>query len=363
MHCCSVLLCVFVESDVSGAALQELVRLLKRVVIQPPVEVRSYNSSHHFSAAPYRCLADITLQTCREFGIPAAQLTDQARFYWLPEMPGAALNDRLQQRKTLRTERDWEQFLDAWNEQHNARLIVLYFVSGELSPSLVECPPPPSPPRLHRFDDEEKSEPQSDHGLSERDHGRCIVCGHEAHVEAAHVVDKHRAELLDGAPDAPQINDLRNLWQLCPNHHASFDDYEWTLVEEERTLADGVTATGFWVRPTPIKPKPSPDISLHMQKFIRFPQPDRSPPGYLFLLKQLGRFPVPCRVCDTLFDPKSLPGHYGGTHRTDEEEKAKWKGKSHLLPRPCACPVEMRGQTPWALYCHIVAKHRELLYE
>lgn len=48
------------------------------------------------------------------------------------------------------------------------------------------------------------------------------------------MIDKSRAELLSGAPDAPPIDDLRNLFQLCPNHHTSFDRYEWTLVEERR---------------------------------------------------------------------------------------------------------------------------------
>ena len=60
------------------------------------------------------------------------------------------------------------------------------------------------------------------------------------------MINKSRAELLSGAPDAPPIDDLRNLFQLCPNHHTSFDRYEWTLVEERRS-EDGA---GFWLRHT-----------------------------------------------------------------------------------------------------------------
>jgi hypothetical protein len=172
-------------------------------------------------------------------------------------------------------------------------------------------------------------------------------------------VDKHRQELLQGAPDAPAVDDLRNLVQLCPNHHTSFDQYEWTLVEREQQLQDGTTATGFWVRATPLKPQPDPDITLLMQTFIRFSQPERAPPAYMFLLKQLGRFKVPCRVCQQLFLPASIWGHYNGAHKS-AEQKALWKDLPHLLPRPCDC--DDRGDTPWQLYLHVVGKHSELLF-
>jgi len=121
------------------------------------------------------------------------------------------------------------------------------------------------------------------------------------------VINKSRAELLSGAPDAPPIDDLRNLFQLCPNHHTSFDRYEWTLVEERRS-EDGA---GFWLRHT-CASATSADLSALMQTFIRFREP--SPLAYSFLLKQLGRFPVPCRVCAQPFVASAIWGHYNGLH-------------------------------------------------
>jgi len=149
------------------------------------------------------------------------------------------------------------------------------------------------------------------------------------------------------------IDDLRNLFQLCPNHHTSFDRCEWTLVEERRS-EEGV---GFWLRPTPALQRPSADLSALMQTFIRFREP--SPPAYSFLLKQLGRFPVPCRVCAQPFVASAIWGHYNGQHKDRRDE---WKDKPHLLPRITGCACEDRGDTAWALYCHVLDKHRELLY-
>ena len=117
-------------------------------------------------------------------------------------------------------------------------------MAGELSPSLFERPTPPSPPRLPAADAEEcNSEPESVRGLAERDGGECFLCSYP-HPEAAHVVDKHRAELLEGAPNAPEVDDVRNHMQLCPNHHSSFDRYEWTLVEVGAGAARGIASNG-----------------------------------------------------------------------------------------------------------------------
>ena len=71
-----------------------------------------------------------------------------------------------------------------------------------------------------------------DHELNARDGDMCVICGIDK-VENAHVIDKHRAELLVGAPNAPDIDDIRNLFHLCPKHHVSFDRFEWTLVTVE----------------------------------------------------------------------------------------------------------------------------------
>jgi hypothetical protein len=363
-------------------------RIIKRVVFQPPVEIRSFNGSGRFYSPPYRSLGELFVHTFKELKLEA-DTCPQARFYWLPS-GDLSTADRIAQRKTIRSEAAWEAFLDNWNVQEHggSAPITLNFVMGEVSPSLFERPTPPSPPRLPAADAEEcKSEPESVRGLAERDGGECFLCGH-SHPEAAHVVDNSRAELLEGAPDAPDVDDVRNHLQLCPNHHASFDRHEWTLVEVRQEAVgaaaddgsaasssgegNGDSSSAFYVRATPAAPLPTPDIVCHMQTAYRFSSASRAPPAYAFLLKQLGRFKVLCRVarCGQLWPPTSLPGHYSGAHKT-AEEKAQWQEmgrdgkprmKPHLLPRPCDCAEAERGTTVWQLYCHVVSKHSEMLY-
>ena len=326
---------------------------VKRVMMQAPVYIRCFNSSEYFQSQSYRSLSDLFLQSCLHFSVDATQVGSGMRFYWLPDNdPGAAIGVRLASRRTIRTEPEWSTFLDEWNLNQNGRFVVVYFVTGELSPSLVQSPKPPSPPRIELDREKVKSEPASDHGLNARDSSRCVICGHRDHVDAAHVIDKSRSELLHGAPNAPPIDDIRNLFQLCPNHHKSFDSYEWTLVEEIR---DG--SSGFWLRPTPLLPYPSEDLTRYMQTFIRFNDP--SPPAYTFLLKQLGRFKVPCRLCGVLFLPSAIWGHYNGKHKKREKE---WKGLPHLLPVVTECSCDYPRSDVWGLYRHMITKHKELLY-
>lgn len=333
------------------ATVDELSGCIKRIKFQPPVEIKSFNSSRFFYAHVYRNLADILMQTCQQLDIDMDQL-QHPRYYWLPKLP--TLAERLAVRKTIETEQQWTEFIDQWIETNNMSSLILYFVAGELSPSIIERPPVISPPRLPLDSDEKKSEPASDHGLTGRDGTVCVICKHEDHVENAHIVDKSRSELLIDAPNAPEIDDIRNLFRLCPNHHTSFDLFEWTLVQH-----GDENSNIFMVRPTPVRPELSKDIIMHLQKYITFKDP--APPGYLFLLKQLARFKVPCRVCKALYLPTSLPGHYN-SHKGKKATK-KWKGKPHLLPVPCDCSEADRGTTHWQLYCHIVEKHATLLYQ
>ena len=371
---------VVTKLDERDQVIAEQQKIIKRVVFQPPVQIRSFNSSEHFFSPSYRSLGELFLHTFKEFDVQP-ETCPEPRFYWLP--PGdLSTAERVTQRVTIRGERGWEAFLDNWNEQAHggAALITLYFVAGELSPSLFERPTPPSPPRIPAADTEEcKSEPESVNGLAERDGGHCFLCG-KAKPVAAHVVDKSRAEMLVGAPDAPDVDDVRNHLQLCRNHHQSFDDFAWTLVEVKSaaaaTAAAAATVDGsasssndngdsstsvFYVRATPAAPLPEADIVCHMQTAYRFSSASRAPPAYAFLLKQLGRFKVPCRCCGQLWLPTGLPGHYGGAHKS-AEEKAVWQHQPHLLPRPCDCAEAERGSTVWQLYCHVVSKHSELLY-
>lgn len=144
---------------------RESIELMRRALFPPAVEIRRLNSATNdrFHADPYRSLAELIIQSCRRFGVDGAAC---ARFHWLPALgQGAPIGERLDGRRTLRNERDWQRFLDHWNEQYGAgqQLIVLYFVPGQLSPSLVQRPPPLPPlSPLSRTPlgqvDEEKSE-------------------------------------------------------------------------------------------------------------------------------------------------------------------------------------------------------------
>jgi len=49
-------------------------KVIKRVFLQPPVEIRSFNSSEHFQAISYRTLGELFLQTYRHFGIDVTRL-------------------------------------------------------------------------------------------------------------------------------------------------------------------------------------------------------------------------------------------------------------------------------------------------
>lgn len=325
-------------------------KIVKRVLFQPAVEIRGLNSFEHFQARPYRSLKDLFSETYERFEVDVTQLSDQ-RFYWLPALgEGATTNQILDGRRTLRNEADWEAFLEKWSSEHNSNLIVLYFVRGELSPSMVLRPLPPSPPRMPLDYDDQKSEPNSVRGLSERDRKRCVVCHHSDHVEAAHVIDQHRSDLLEGAPDAPLIDDLRNLILLCPNHHTSFDRYEWTLVQDKISLR-------FWLRTTPMLQTLSADLSSRSQIPIAFNDP--CPPAYSFLLKQLGRFEIPCLVCHLPFSSTGMLKHCNAQHK---DKKSEWEGKPFSLPNIPGCPCTNRGKTTWELYCHLVEQHSNLLY-
>jgi hypothetical protein len=335
--------------------LATLITLVQRVVLQIPVQIRHFNSQQGFFAPMYRNFLELFQHTYKEFGLQADQYPNP-RFYWLP-LGDLTTAQRLKQRIVLRNESDWRAFLDR-SDQQDVSLITLYFVSGDQSPSQIERPAPPSPPRLPSSDhEEERSEPASVNGLASRDGDRCFVCG-ESNPVAAHIVDKGRAELLDGAPDdAPGVDDVRNCFQLCPNHHYSFDRFEWTLVKLSSDDLNGSDSVRFCVRPGPGQPTSS--ISSLMQRVYSFSSADRAPPAYLFLLKQLGRFQVPCRVCNDLYLPSAIYGHYGGAHNNNNE-RSLWKDQPHLLPRPCNCTD--RGSTVWELYCHVLLKHNELLY-
>jgi hypothetical protein len=336
------------------ARLDALSVAVNRLVNQPPVFIRCFNDSSSFQAQSVHTLGDLFLQSCKHFDIDPSQVGVGMRFYWFPDDDeGGATQRRIDLRRTIRTPSDWGALIDDWNASRIGPIISLYLVTGDLSPSIVKCPKPPSPPPMNELDDgkESKSEPASVQGLKARDKSKCVICGHSDHVEAAHIVDKSRAALLDGAPDAPLIEDLRNYLQLCPNHHASFDDYEWTLVQEKR-----LEGTGFWLRRTPLS-RHSSDLNRFTERFIRFSDP--SPWPHSFLLKQLGRFPVPCRICGVSFLPSAIWGHYGAAHK---DKRNEWADMQHLLPIIPGCSCVYKCENMWDLYLHVSSKHTEVLY-
>ena len=109
----------------------------------------------------------------------------------------------------------------------------------------------------------------------------------------------------------------------------------------------------FTVRRTPVTQAGMRIELLPLSVTFKQPVPNR----HLFLLKQLGRFPFPCRVCRVLF---VAAGHSG--HKIIHKEKADKKKlkKPFLLPSVCLCDVTW--STAWELYCHVVEMHDKELY-
>ena len=183
-----------------------------------------------------------------------------------------------------------------------------------------------------------------------------MVCGYKDSVEICHIVDEKRSELLVGVPDAPDVNDVRNFIQLCPNHHTSFDHYEWTLVEERSVpfKARKCQATGYALHLSNLLALISPCICLPSFNSINLLHLHIS-----FLLKQLGRFEVPCRVCNKLFSAGGIWSHYHAQHK---KRKKEWRDLPPLLPHIPDCHCDGRGDNPWQLYCHVVKHHPQVLY-
>lgn len=339
--------------------LAEQQKRIDRLLHPPTIEVQLVNSEMHFRSYCYRAFGDILGQTVQHFKLDAQQL-ENPRFYWVPTGPNSTSASAAADMQRLCSTADWEAFLDQWEQQESNRgvTIVLRFFCGGLGPATALDEP--STPPMQLIDEADRhSEPDANEDLSARDGDKCVVCGIDVAL-VAHVVDQSRMELLADVPNAPgDINDLGNLIHLCPNHHVTFDRFEWTMVKEKRTTQDGTVIEGFAVRPTPVLPKPSDDVHfLVMHAFVRFAS-DIAPSADLFLLKQLGRFDVPCRVCGVYFPPKSLVGHYAKDH--GDASRQKWEGFSgHLLPKPCDCAD--RGSSPWELFCHLKEHHRHLLY-
>ena len=349
----------------------QLDKIVKRVIFQPVIQVySSFHANASFVAPICRNLGELFQHTFKEFKIDRSAF-HKPRFYWLPS-GDLTTQQRIDQRKTFtHTKADsekWNSFLDEKIELGIDGMIELTFVAGEESPTIFPQAQPvnlPKPRRLALVDGEEvRSEPESVDGLVERDGSVCFICG-RANPLVAHVVDKSREELLD-VTDAPAVDDVRNCLQLCPNHHQSFDQLKWTLVEAKHVASwlpanNKAGSTSYYVRRCAKSlPRSGPDdISPYMSKAYHFSNPACAPPSYLFLLKQFGRFKVPCRCCAQLWDPIDLPEHYTLAHQSEEEQQV-WKNQPHLLPRPCRCPD--RGTTVWELYCHVFEKHRELLF-
>jgi hypothetical protein len=109
----------------------------------------------------------------------------------------------------------------------------------------------------------------------------------------------------------------------------------------------------FTVRRTPAT-KPGMGIEL-LPLFLTFKEP--VPNRHLFLLKQLGRFEIPCRVCHVPFVASGHAGHKIAHKSKAEKKKLK---KPFLLPNVCRCQVSWASA--WELYSHVLANHGSELF-
>jgi hypothetical protein len=129
------------------------------------------------------------------------------------------------------------------------------------------------------------------------------------------------------------INDTRNLLLLCPSHQV-WHNFQFTLVAAT-DLRRGVSAV-LWV--------------AHGSG-----GGDNAPLPHLFLLKQLGRFKVPCSLqCDRSFASSAWAQHMTKSHPDK-------KATTRPLPRICSCSGtdDLSAQE---LYDHAIGEHLGLLY-
>lgn len=227
----------------------------------------------------------------------------------------------------------------------------MYFVSGSTPPvpSL-----PNTPPRLMLSSAlHEPSEPASCKTLDDRDGHVCILCGSDQ-VQNCHIVDKSRGELLFGLDN---IDDVRNMVQLCPTHHGLFDSFQFVFVPcNEQT-----TCVEYFVALTPLScDRPSNSLAQYLGTTISFASNAfNNPLPHLFLLKQLGRFDLRCTVpgCSQSCRPNGWQAHIK-SHKAEYHELAQCRP----LPRVCSCSLAVTESGVAALYDHVAQAHPDLLY-
>jgi hypothetical protein len=120
---------------------------------------------------------------------------------------------------------------------------------------------------------------------------------------------------------------------------------------------DDVGCTSFIVAVTPHNAdSPSNVIKPHLGSRITFSDPTTSPLPHLFLLKQLGRFPIACPKCPTKFFEANtgFASHFAQAHKGDARPSER------PLPHPCACKESF--DTVGALYDHMRLEHLDMLY-
>ena len=205
--------------------MDRIAQRLRRVEFMLPPS--SFRVTLFQSADYFQCTAlgfvELVRTCCIQFQLTEG-IVKHARFYYFPK--GLATRDGIESRKTVHNQSDWMHLV----EECADTLINLYFVydfGTYQSPAMVARPSGPTllqgPAEAY---DHTRSEKESVEGLRQRDGPGCVLCG-SLTVNNCHILDKHRLELLNGMPNAPDhgVEDLTNYITLCPTHHAMFDRY------------------------------------------------------------------------------------------------------------------------------------------
>jgi hypothetical protein len=328
-------LALFVCACVSPDDMKDLVHLMKRVSFSVPVNVCLLNQSANFWAQSTVLMSQTVALAQQRLGIQDAV---DPRFYFIPPTG-------VQDRVVIRNQAEWERFFE--ESANEGRTPKLYFVCVGDSPPALYPPRPLSPPRAD-LEAPDQSEPSASPSLKDRDEHVCKVCGQDV-TEGCHILDKARAELMVNLGD---INDTRNLLLLCPNHHTEFDNFQFTLVAE----TSDPECLRYIVSPTPqTRSPPSRCLRDHFAQVVEFSGGgDNAPLPHLFLLKQLGRFKVPCSECDRSFASSAWAQHMTKSHPDK-------KATTRPLPRICSCSGtdDLSAQE---LYDHAIGEHLGLLY-
>lgn len=328
-------------SDATHLLLQELSLKVERSVrfAEASVEIQLFNSGGRdvFVTRPQKFYAQV--QECLgKFGLGRGS---SYRFYHIPS--GQPIDARVKIQSSSE--------MDAFYEKHleDGNLIKLYFIADDPSP-------PPSPPEkfsspvIPKGGSWQGSEPPHNSSVDARDKKRCLVCGEKRDLQNCHVLDDHLSHLnFDGV----EMDNASNLITLCHKHHKMFDEFDFTFVP-----VDPAVNHKFWIVVTPLH-----NAELGLEKVfhnaqISFPEDSTAiPPGYLFLLKQLGAYRMACPECPAsskkFKNTQAFLSHCGSKHKGLHVEVS--------VRSPCNCSSAARLKNVRSVFAHMTAHHMDLL--